>query len=137
LATDYREDTCVSEESVDGFGVSNLVSTPKLELLPSKEISSGALQNPTAPDVAYSGHKGQGNHVQIAETYTPTEKQSGDVPLNLITYVEEEKGKAPNSDAFIPAVDDLEPRDMKLKAFFVGHGLIRRRKLRIGRFKRD
>jgi hypothetical protein len=119
LTSDCLEDTGVNEEPVDGLEVPNLVSTPKLELLPSKEISSGALQNPSDPDAVYSGHKGQGYHVQLTETYTPTESQSGDIALNLITYVAVEKANAPDSAALIPAVDDLEARDMKPEEFLV------------------
>jgi hypothetical protein len=84
LAADCLEDIGLSEEAVEGVGVSNLVKRPKVELLHPKEISSGALQNLSDPGLAYSEHKGQGYQLQIAETYTSTQSQSGDVPLNLI-----------------------------------------------------
>lgn len=37
-------------------------------LKPKTKISCKALQNPSDPDVGYSGHKGIGYHVQVAET---------------------------------------------------------------------
>jgi hypothetical protein len=109
----------ITEEPVDEVRVSDLVTIPTVELLPAKEISSGALQNPSDPDAAYSGHKGQGYHVQIAETYTPTDSESVDLSLNLITYVKVEKANEPDSAALIPAVDDLEARNMKPEDFLL------------------
>ncbi|MCI5221954.1 MAG: hypothetical protein D3924_04620 [Candidatus Electrothrix sp. AR4] len=42
------------------------------------------LQNPSDPDTGYSGHKGKGCQVQIAETYNEEEDSEN---LSLITYV--------------------------------------------------
>lgn len=57
------DEQCVIEEDEAG----ELVEVhPK----PVKEIPSDSLQNPSDPDASYSGHKGQGYHVQLAETYT-------------------------------------------------------------------
>ena len=33
-----------------------------------KQVSADSLQSPHDPDVTYSGHKGQGYEVQVAET---------------------------------------------------------------------
>jgi hypothetical protein len=62
---------------------------PKVAMIPPKDISSGSLQNPSDPDAAYSGHKGQGYQAQIVETYTPTDSNidSDEPHLNLITLV--------------------------------------------------
>jgi hypothetical protein len=81
---------------------------PKVELVPAKEISSGSLQNPSDPDASFSGHKGQGYHAQIVETYSQTDGTDSDEhPLNLITYVSVEGANEPDSAALIPAVDAL------------------------------
>jgi hypothetical protein len=48
---------------VDVPEISDTASEPKVEMRPAKEISSDSLQNPSDPEAAYSGHKGQGYHV--------------------------------------------------------------------------
>jgi len=79
-----------------------------------KDVPTDSLQNPSDPDAAYSGHKGQGYQVQIMETFTRNEdnkkKKSG---LNLITHVAVEKANAQDSDALIPAIEDSDHRGIK------------------------
>jgi hypothetical protein len=106
-------DIDLSAESVEVVDASDMVTESKVELLPAKEISSGSLQNPSDPDAAYSGHKGQGYHVQLVETYTPINPESDERPLNLITLVKVEKANEPDSDALKPIVDELVERDLK------------------------
>jgi hypothetical protein len=76
---------------------------------PNKEVASDSLQNPSDPDAGYSGHKGKGYQVQVAETYTPaaSEKQ-----LSLITYVHVEPADQNDANALLPALDDMQERDM-------------------------
>lgn len=54
---------------------------------PNKDIASDSLQNPSDPDAGYSGHKGKGYQVQVAETYSVNQDKDN---LSLITYVEVE-----------------------------------------------
>ncbi len=56
---------CVVDASVSGKGKS------KIKVKGNNEVASDALQNPSDPDATFSGHKGQGYQVQIAETFTP------------------------------------------------------------------
>jgi hypothetical protein len=101
------------EEPTNGAGISVIIEEAKVEMIPAKEISSGSLQNPSDPEAAYSGHKGQGYHVQLVETYDPTEADSNERPLNFITLVKVEPANEPDSAALIPAVDELENRGLK------------------------
>ena len=82
-----------------------------VELKPAKEISSDSLQNPSDPDVTYSGHKGQGYQVQIMETYCKDE-ESKDKTLNLVTNVEVEPAHHSDANALMPAVESAEQRDL-------------------------
>jgi hypothetical protein len=114
----YSDETSIEETNSDEYHDeevenSNFVAEPKVELIPAKEISSGSLQNPSDPDAAYSGHKGQGFHVQVAETYSETDPNSDEVKLNLITYIKVEKANEHDSAALIPALDDLDKRNLK------------------------
>ncbi|MBM4314488.1 MAG: transposase, partial [Deltaproteobacteria bacterium] len=63
----------------------------EVEVKSPKEVSSASLQNPSDPDAGYSGHKGQGYHAQVMETYCDSEnEQIKERTLNLITHVEVE-----------------------------------------------
>jgi len=83
-----------------------------VELKVPKEIASDSLQNPSDPDAAYSGHKGQGYQVQVMETYTE-EKDPKEKPLNLITHVEVEPANKSDADALVPAIESTEKRNLK------------------------
>ena len=82
-----------------------------------KQIPTDSLQNPSDPDAAYSGHKGQGYQVQVMETFTRTEdKKQKEQTLNLITHVAVEKASDHDSHALIPAIDDADQRGLKPKS---------------------
>ena len=93
---------CVVEDS-DEMG------SPVAVARPNKDVSSDSLQNPSDPDAGYSAHKGQGYQVQVAETYSATEQ---DDQCPLLTYVEVESADKHDARALLPALDDLEERDM-------------------------
>jgi hypothetical protein len=48
-----------------------------VEVKSPKEVSSASLQNPSDPDAGYSGHKGQGYHAQVMETYCDSDHPCG------------------------------------------------------------
>lgn len=77
-----------------------------------KEIASDSLQNPSDPDATYSGHKGQGYHVQIMETFCG-DKDSKKNFLNLITHVEVEPAHNSDAHALIPAIESASKLDLK------------------------
>jgi len=79
-----------------------------------KDVPTDSLQNPSDPDAAYSGHKGQGYQVQVMETFTRNEDdQKKKSSLNLITHVAVEKANAQDSDALIPAIEAADHRGVK------------------------
>ena len=87
-----------------------------VEVKAPKEIPSDSLQNPSDPDAAYSGHKGQGYQAQIMETYTETEdKDAKQKELNLITYVEVEPADESDANALIPALESTEENGLAPK----------------------
>lgn len=70
-----------------------------------KHVPTDSLQNPSDPDAAFSGHKGQGYQVQVMETFTRSDdKQQNESRLNLITHVAVEKANAHDGGALMPAV---------------------------------
>ena len=76
-----------------------------VEVKAPKQIRSDSLQNPSDPDAAYSGHKGQGYQVQIMETYSEHESAAKDPgQLNLITHVEVEPACRSDAQALLPAI---------------------------------
>lgn len=85
----------------------------KLKL--AKEVKSDSLQNPSDVDAGYDGHKGQGYQVQISETYTRSEDnaESESDQLNLITYVKVESADNHDSNALMPAIEEMEERGIK------------------------
>jgi len=79
-----------------------------------KYVPTDSLQNPSDPDAAYSGHKGQGYQVQVMETFTRNEDdQKKKSSLNLITHVAVEKANVHDSDALMPAIEDSDHRGIK------------------------
>jgi len=76
-----------------------------------KEIPSDSLQNPSDPDAAYSGHKGQGYQVQVMETYCKDE-DAKDNTLNLITHVQVEPAHESDANALIPAIESSRERGL-------------------------
>jgi IS5 family transposase len=78
-----------------------------------KEVPSTSLQNPSDPDSTYSGHKGQGYHVQVMETCAETKDDSGETPLNLITHVHVEGADVHDGKALLPAIANTERIGLK------------------------
>lgn len=77
-----------------------------------KDVSSDSIQNPSDPDAGYDGHKGQGYHTQIMETYRDDEDRlSEEVEgIDIITHVNTEPANEHDSNALIPAIDDVQSR---------------------------
>ncbi len=75
----------------------------------SKEVSSASLQSPHDIDVTYSGHKGKGYEVQIAETVGNGEKPE------LITYAEVTPSCKSDEAATVPAVAALKEQSIQPK----------------------
>lgn len=70
----------------------------------SKDVSSESLQSPHDIGVTYSGHKGKGYEVQIAETVGNEEKPE------LLTHVKLTPSCKSDEAATVPAVEDLTAR---------------------------
>jgi len=84
-----------------------------VEVKSPKEVSSASLQNPSDPDAGYSGHKGQGYHAQVMESYCDSEdEQIRERTLNLITHVEVEPAHVSDAHALIPALESVEERGL-------------------------
>ena len=85
----------------------------EVKVKPPKEIPSDSLQNPSDPDAGYSGHKGQGYHAQVMETYCDSDDESLRAKtLNLITHVEVESACIGDVHALIPALDSTKEREL-------------------------
>ncbi|GAH83321.1 unnamed protein product, partial [marine sediment metagenome] len=69
-----------------------------------KEVRSDSLQTPHDPSLTYSGRKGKGEEVQLAETCGNGEKPE------VITYAEVTRSCDSDEGATVPAVDDLARR---------------------------
>ncbi len=88
----------------------------KVKLKAPKEIPSDSLQNPSDPDASYSGHKGQGYHVQVVETFTETQDEDAkNQTLNLITHVDVETACESDANALIPAMESVKNRNLSPK----------------------
>lgn len=72
-----------------------------------RTISSSSLQTPHDPDVTYSGHKGKGYEVQIAETCNP------DDGVNIITHVSVTPSCQGDAGVTIPVLADLADRGLQ------------------------
>jgi hypothetical protein len=86
---------------------------PKVTIKKPKEIPSDSLQNPSDPDAAYSGYKGQGYQIQLMETFSRSEdEKEKKQTLNLITHVAAERACEHDSNALMPAIEDTQNRDL-------------------------
>lgn len=85
---------------------------PVVALKEGKEIAADSLQSPFDPNASYDGHKGVGYQVQISETCA-----SGN-PIQLITRVEVEPAHLSDQHALLPALDDLEKREIAPERMF-------------------
>ena len=100
------KDQCLMTEEQDDQPAGVEVKSPK-------EVSSASLQNPSDPDAGYSGHKGQGYHAQVMETYCDSEDgQIKERTLNLITHVEVEPAHVSDAHALIPALESAKERGL-------------------------
>ena len=70
-------------------------------------VRSDSLQSPHDPDITYSGHKGKGCEVQIAETVGNGEKPE------IITYADVTRSCDSDDKATVPVVDDLAERGVR------------------------
>ena len=72
-----------------------------------KKVGSDSLQSPHDASATYSGRKGKGHEVQLAETCG-----NGDGP-EMITYAEVTRSCDSDEKATVPAVDDLAERNVR------------------------
>jgi hypothetical protein len=72
-----------------------------------KEISSASLQSPHDPDATYSGHKGKGYEVQVAETCHE------DNDVQVITHVKVTDACASDAQATVPTLSALAARGLQ------------------------
>ena len=71
-----------------------------------EEVSSSSMQTPHDPDVTYSGYKGKGYEVQLAETCDE------DNPVQLITYVDVTPSSGSDATVTVDVLDELLQRDI-------------------------
>ena len=95
------KEQCVVEENIQS-------SEKKAVARPNREVPSDSLQNPSDPDAGYSGHKGQGYQVQVVESYSTTDEKQ----LSLLTHVSVESADQHDTNALIPALENLQQQDM-------------------------
>lgn len=77
-----------------------------VELKEPASISSDSLQSPHDPDATFSGHKGKGYEVQIAETY------GNENTPEIITHVEVTRSCDSDASAALPTLNALEEREI-------------------------
>lgn len=80
-----------------------------VEVKPAADVSSDSLQTPHDAEVTYSGHKGKGYAVQVAESCG-----NGDKP-EMITHVEGTRACDSDAKATVPVVEALESVGQKPK----------------------
>jgi len=74
-----------------------------------KEVRSGSLQSPHDPDATYSGHKGKGYEVQVAETCDEENT------TQLLTHVEVTPSSGRDTEVTVPIIDALGERKIPPK----------------------
>ena len=72
-----------------------------------KDVSGASLQSPHDPDATYSGHKGKGYEVQVAETCHQ------DNAVEVITHVEVTDACVSDARATVPTLEALAARDLQ------------------------
>lgn len=100
LLTRLFKEQCLMEET-DGS------SKPKAVAKPNKDVPADSLQNPSDPNAGYSRHKGKGYQVQVVENYS----ESNTRQLSLFTHVAVQSADKHDTNALLPALDDLKKRD--------------------------
>lgn len=86
--------------------------TVPIALKDAKAVRSDSLQSPHDPDATYSGHKGKGYEVQVAETCHEENR------TQIITYVEVTPSSGSDSAMTVPVVDGLAKRQLRPDALF-------------------
>lgn len=102
------KEQCIIEDEINGKG-------KKVVVKPNKDVPSDSLQSPSDPDAGYSGHKGKGYQVQVAETYNDDEKKS----LDLITAIKVEPAHKSDSHALIPLIKETQKKGLGPKEVLV------------------
>ena len=77
-----------------------------------KEVRSDSLQSPHDPEATYSGHKGKGYEVQVAETC------HAENATQLITHVEVTPSSGSDTGVTVPLVDGLAERKVRPDELF-------------------
>lgn len=103
LMTRILKEQCIMEQD-------EKTNEQRISLKANKDIPSDSLQNPSDPDAGYSGHKGKGYQVQIAETYS---NGNDSEHLSLITHVAVQAAHESDADALMPYIEATEQRDIK------------------------
>ena len=96
-----------------------------------KQVSADSLQSPHDPDVTYSGHKGKGYEVQVAETchegkgyeVQVAETCHEENATQLITHVEVTPSSGSDTDVSVPVVDGLAERKVRPEGALRRHGV--------------
>ena len=86
--------------------------TTQVTVKPNKDVASDSLQNPSDPEAGYSGYKGQGYQMQVAESYSTSEDADA---LNLITGVIVESAHKRDAHALIPLIETIAELGLKPK----------------------
>ena len=103
LMTRILKEQCITEQDEN-------TNEQRIILKANKDIASDSLQNPSDPDAGYSGHKGKGYQVQVAETYS---KDQNPESLSLITYVDVQAAHESDAAALMPYIEATEQRGIK------------------------
>jgi len=77
-----------------------------------KEVSPDSLQSPYDAEVTYSGHKGKGYEVQVAET---CDREN---PTQIITHVEVTPSSGSDAEVPVPLIEALAGRDIEPDELF-------------------
>jgi hypothetical protein len=102
LLARLMKEQCIVEEDITTKG-------KKISVKPNKEVQSDSLQNPSDPDAGYSGHKGKGYQVQVAETYSNNKEDNS---LSLITHVQVESADKSDANALIPIIEATQEKGL-------------------------
>lgn len=94
---------CVVKEP-DNPGESDGQVQVEVEAKDPKEVSGDSLQNPSDPDAKFSGHKGQGYHVQLMETCGASKNEEGKT-ISLITVAFTEGANIHDGKSTIPSIE--------------------------------
>ncbi len=84
-----------------------------IALKDSKEVSPNSLQSPYDPEATYSGHKGKGYEVQVAETCDEENT------CQIITLAEVTPLSGSDTEMTVPAIDSLAERNARPDDLFV------------------